>query len=117
MEKPTQNQAMNLDDWTVLNKQVIARASTDAAYREMLLSDPRAAMEQAFGQQLPATLQVKVIEQEPNTLYLVLPRAGAGNELSEDALDAVVGGTIFTKPISDTGNAPGLLATSYDPKS
>ena len=91
---------MELKDWQALNQQVIARATKDPDYRRQLLADPRAALGQAFGQELPAHVQVKVIEQEPDTIYLLLPREAASQELSEEELDSVAGG---------------LMATSYPP--
>jgi hypothetical protein len=91
---------MELKDWQALNQQVIARALKDPEYRETLLADPRAALSQAFGQELPADVQVKVIEQEPDTIYLLLPHGAASAELSEAELDSIAGG---------------LMATSYPP--
>jgi hypothetical protein len=84
---------MQTADWQVLNRQIVARAQQDPAYRQMLLDNPRAALEQAFGHELPANLRVRVVEQEPDTIYLLLPPAGqASEELSEADLDAVAGG-------------------------
>ena len=91
---------MELKDWQALNQQVIARALKDPDYRQALLADPRAALGQAFGQELPAHVQVKVIEQEPDTIYLLLPRGAESLELNEEELDSVAGG---------------LMATSYPP--
>ena len=116
MESKTQ-----LNDWTILNQQIAARAQNDAQYHRLLLENPRAAMEQAFGQPLPEQVQVKVIEQEPDTIYLLLPSQAAADaqELSAEALDTVVGGLsngiIFTTPIIERGNTNSLLATSYEP--
>jgi hypothetical protein len=84
---------MQTADWQVLNRQIVARAQQDPAYRQALLADPRAAVEQAFGHELPANLRVHVIEQEPDTIYLLLPPARqASEELSEAELDTVAGG-------------------------
>jgi hypothetical protein len=94
---------METADWQALNRQIVARAQQDPAYRQALLADPRAALEQAFGHELPPDLRVQAIEQEPNTIYLLLPPAAqASEELSEAELDSVAGGlggqnpTIFT---------------------
>jgi nitrile hydratase alpha subunit len=92
---------MELKDWQALNRQVIARALKDPAYRQALLADPRATLGQAFGQELPPNIRVKVVEQEPDTIYLLLPHGLASAELSEEELDSVAGG---------------LLATSYPPR-
>jgi hypothetical protein len=87
---------MELKDWQALNQQVIARALKNPDYRQTLLADPRAALGQAFGQELPANIQVKVIEQEPDTIYLLLPHGAESAELSEDELDSVAGGRMAT---------------------
>ena len=109
------------NDWTILNQHIAARAQKDAQYRSLLLENPRAAMEQAFGQPLPEHVQVQVIEQQPDTIYLLLPSQSDASlqELSPEALDAVVGGlsagVIFTAPFTERGNTNSLLATSYEP--
>jgi hypothetical protein len=101
---------MQTADWQVLNQQIAARAQQDPAYRQALLADPRAALEQAFGHELPANLRVQVIEQAPDTIYLMLPpERQASGELSEAELDAVAGGlggqpTIFT--VAGGGQSP-----------
>ena len=92
---------MELNDWQALNPQIIARAMQDADYRQTLLADPRAALGQAFGQELPAHIHVRVIEQAPDTIYLLLPRDSESVELGEAELDKVAGG---------------LMATSYPPR-
>ncbi|SHH98001.1 NHLP leader peptide domain-containing protein [Desulfosporosinus lacus DSM 15449] len=46
------------------------------------------------GSKLPAALEVKVIEQPANALYLVLPTL-LPEKLSDEALDTVAGGCTF----------------------
>ena len=45
-----------------------------------------------MGRRIPAEIDVRVVEETPNTLYLVLPPNGASGELSDKELDAVAGG-------------------------
>jgi len=73
---------------------IIGRAWEDEAFKAKLLSDPRAAIEQASGLQLPAGVSVKVVEETEDTLYFVIPRSplGAERELSDEALAKVAGG-------------------------
>lgn len=75
---------------------LIGRAWEDAAFKETLLRDPLAAIEQATGLKLPPGLTVKVVEESENTLYLVLPlnplAAEEEGELSEADLATVAGG-------------------------
>jgi hypothetical protein len=74
--------------------QIVARAWSDAAYKQRLLSDPKAVLAEA-GLPAPETLQVQVHEATPNVLHLVLPRPPQGRptgKLSEAELDEVAGG-------------------------
>jgi hypothetical protein len=70
---------------------IIARALQDDAYREALLVNPKVAIQQAFGKELPLGLEVRVVEESPTVVYLVLP-ARPVVELSDGDLDAVAGG-------------------------
>ena len=50
-------------------------------------------MEQELGTRLPESVQVRVVEETADTIYLVLPSASPlGGELSERELEAVAGG-------------------------
>src|SRR5262245_29466245 len=76
--------------------QVGARAWSDEAFKQRLLSDPRAVLAEA-GLPVPATLQVQVHEVTPTHLHLVLPPpplGRAGEQLSEAELDQVAGGIV-----------------------
>ncbi len=76
-----------------LELKLISRATEDAAFREELLKDPGAALQQ-MGLALPKGVHVKVVEETANTLYIVLPQqaAGAGAELGDQDLEQVAGG-------------------------
>ena len=73
---------------------IIGRAWEDQAFKAKLLSDPRAAIEQASGLKLPAGVSVKVVEETGDTLYFVIPSSplSAEGELSDEALAKVAGG-------------------------
>jgi hypothetical protein len=78
-----------------LEQRVIQKAQQDSEFRSRLLADPKAALEQELGTSLPAGVQVQVVEETSNSIYLVLPQAssgGAGGELSDQDLEAVAGG-------------------------
>jgi len=78
-----------------MEAQIIARALKDSAFRDQLIAAPRQALA-SMGIDLPEGIQVQVIEQTPNMLYLVLPARpeplSAEAELSESLLAQVVGG-------------------------
>lgn len=80
----------------VVEQALIRKSLQDESFRGRLLADPKGTIEQELGKQLPANLEVRVLEETPDTLYLVLPPAGttgrSSDELSEVELEAVAGG-------------------------
>ena len=78
-----------------MERRLIERSLRDDAFRQRLLDDPKAAMEEELGRRLPEAVQVRAVEETADTIYLVLPsasRVGEGEELSDRELDAVAGG-------------------------
>ncbi|GAA6615653.1 NHLP leader peptide family RiPP precursor [Scytonema sp. NUACC26] len=75
---------------------LVAKAWKDEAFKQELLTNPKATLSKEFGTSIPDNIQVRVLEENPNTLYLVLPVKPADlegeGELSENALEAVAGG-------------------------
>lgn len=60
-EKPIEGFATEFE-WQIAWQQAIARAWTDAAFKEALLRDPRAALFDAFGFSLPPHLDLVVFD-------------------------------------------------------
>jgi hypothetical protein len=58
------------------------------------VSNPRGKLEREFGLKVPEAVQVSVLEESPQNIYLVLPSAppGTSRELSDKELEAVAGG-------------------------
>jgi hypothetical protein len=100
-----QNLSETHDPRTRRTAAIIARALEDDAYREQLLVNPKSAIQQGFGKELPLGLEVRVVEESASVVYLVLP-ARRVVELSDDDLDAVAGGFAAPKGAS-VGKAPG----------
>ena len=78
-----------------VERRLIQRSLQDEEFRQRLLADPKAAVEEELGIQLPAEVQIRVVEETADTIYLALPSAspaGEGGELSDRELDAVAGG-------------------------
>jgi hypothetical protein len=75
---------------------LVQRSLADDAFRQRLLEDPKAAVEQELGTRLPEDVRVVAVEETADTIYLVLPLVSAeaqeAGELSEQELEAVAGG-------------------------
>ncbi|MBD1930045.1 NHLP leader peptide family natural product precursor [Trichocoleus sp. FACHB-90] len=86
---------------------IIAQAWKDEAYKQELLSNSKAVIEREFSVQLPAQVNVHVMEEDSTNLYFVLPpRPDLSNaELSEEQLEAVAGGAVA---------ALGFVAATYN---
>ena len=88
-----------------MERRLIQRSLQDESFRQRLLDDPRAAVEEELGTRLTEGVEVRVVEESADTIYLVLPSVslvGEGGELSDEALEAVAGGatTIIGCPVS-----------------
>jgi hypothetical protein len=74
---------------------IIQRSTEDDSFRRRLLEDPKGAVEQELGTQLPEEVRVVAVEETPDTIYLVLPSAspvaGEGGQLSDRELEVVTG--------------------------
>ena len=78
-----------------LQEQLIAKAMKDENFRKLLLENPRAAIENETGIKIPNTVNLKVVEEDTATFYLVLPpviNPETDDELSEAELEMVSGG-------------------------
>ena len=67
-----------------LRARLIARAWHDPDFKRQLLANPKAAIEQEFGIELPADLEVTAVEDTPDHLHLVVPVNRTG--LTEERL-------------------------------
>jgi Nitrile hydratase, alpha chain len=78
-----------------VERRLIERSLEDEDFRQRLLAEPRAVIEQELGSRLPESVEVRVVEESADTIYLVLPsasRVGQGGELSDQELEDVSGG-------------------------
>ena len=78
-----------------IERTLVQRSMEDVDFRQRLLEDPKGTVEQELGTQLPEDVQVRAVEETPDTIYLVLPDKsplGQGGELSDQELEALAGG-------------------------
>jgi hypothetical protein len=80
-----------------MERRVIQRSLQDENFRQQLIADPKATMEQELGVRLPAGVQVQAVEETADTIYLVLPSVsplvGEGGEIPDQELETVAGGS------------------------
>lgn len=60
-----------------LQEQIIKKAWEDAEFKKQLIANPKAAVKEAFGVDLPDAIEVEVVEESANKFYLVLPESPA----------------------------------------
>ncbi|MBN1198521.1 MAG: NHLP leader peptide family RiPP precursor [Bacteroidales bacterium] len=87
-----------------LEQRIIEKAIKDEQFRERLMTSPNETIEQELGVKLPASLRINVLEEKPNSFYLVIPMATrelSDEELTEAELSNVAGG-YGSAPSDDT---------------
>lgn len=73
---------------------IVNRATLDAGFRAMLLKDAASAIRASYGVELPEGFRIRFIESEPDVELVVLPPLKvAGDELDDDDLENVAGGS------------------------
>ncbi|WP_341530335.1 NHLP leader peptide family RiPP precursor [Nostoc sp. UHCC 0302] len=82
-----------------VQSQIIARALRDSSFRQSLLNEPKAAISQELGIDIPDSINIQVLQANDTNLYLVLPSANEEEEeaeLSLEQLASVAGGAPST---------------------
>lgn len=88
-----------------MERRLVQRSMEDESFRQRLLEDPKAVVEQELGKRLPEEVRVVIMEETADTVYLVLPSisaVGEGTELSERELETVAGGAPGPTASGDT---------------
>ncbi len=81
-----------MSDMSAAHRQVVERATSDPDFRARLMADPRAAVSELLGVDLPADVTITVVEQGPSEAVIVLPPAAHEDSVSDAELAAVAGG-------------------------
>ena len=95
---------------------LVEKAMADKAFKRELLTNPKAVIARETGQKLPDSVEIEVVEQTPEKLYVVLPlkvetkSTPSDDELSEEDLEAVAGGCAAS-PV-DTYTSLAIKSTS-----
>jgi len=71
-------------------KDVILRSRADSTFRENLLANPKAAIQAAYGVEIPPGVEFEVLQETPSKFYLVLPTEA--EEMTDEEVAAVAGG-------------------------
>lgn len=82
---------------------LLQKAEDEPAFRQALLDDHESAIQDAFGEGIPGGLELRVVEETPARIYLVLPAPGPTRdsvvtlrEIDRDNVRSVI--TLETKP-------------------
>lgn len=66
---------INVTAEKTLQEQIVQKAWEDAEFKKKLIADPKAAVKDTFGIDVPNTIEVEVLEESANKYYLVLPQS------------------------------------------
>ena len=80
-------------------QQLIEKAMKDESFRKQLIENPGAIIEAEFGRKITESIKINVLEEDANTVYLILPQVSNQSsemELTDAELNAVAGGTIWS---------------------
>jgi hypothetical protein len=56
-----------------IERRLVGKALQDDTFRRLLYNNPRLAIELETGVYIPPSLKIKLLEEEPQTIYVVVP--------------------------------------------
>jgi hypothetical protein len=78
-------------EWEQKWSQLVAKVWDDPALKKRLLADPATVLKEN-GLEMAPGLQVKMVENTPSVVHLILPAKPTSEELSEEELSSVAAG-------------------------
>ncbi|MGM0706173.1 MAG: NHLP leader peptide family RiPP precursor [Bacteroidota bacterium] len=105
-----------------IEARIIANAWRDRRYKRRLMSNPREVISREIGTEIPRDVNIRVLEEEENTLFFVLPRNP--NDYSESEMNAeeavlLAAGIRFDTPCDSIASAQPawFIELGYEPRS
>ena len=95
---------MQTADYNKKYGQIIAKAWSEPLFKQRLLENPKSVSEE-YGIPVPEGLELRVVENTPGVIHIVLPSKPAGDLLTDEQLEAIAGG-IASTPEATTGSPP-----------
>lgn len=84
---------MNAEQQAKQWSQIVTKAGQDEKFRQRLLAAPTTVVKE-FGVEVPAGVELRVLENTSQAVHLVLPPLQTGKELSDAELEGVAGGLV-----------------------
>ena len=78
-----------------LQKEVVKEVMSNSEFRKQLLANPKETLNKNFKTDFSDKINVNIIEEDQNTVNIIVPEASS--ELSDDELENVAGGGCFLK--------------------
>ena len=70
---------------------IIYKALKDPKFKEKLINDPKKILEKEFKQKFNEKVNVKIIEEKPNEITLVIPKLPDNHQISDKELKQISG--------------------------
>ena len=101
---------------------IIAKAWRDRRYKRRLMSNPREVISREIGTEIPREVNIRVLEEEENTLFFVLPRNPndySEKEMSADEAVFLAAGIRFDTPCDSVASTQPawFVELGYEPRS
>jgi hypothetical protein len=85
-------------------QRIVDRATRDADFRRRLIESPQQAIQEELGTSVSSSATIRVIEEQPGEVVLVLPARGmeSGARLTDEDLEGAAGGATATASVCST---------------